>query len=1079
MPNFISEDEIEQAMLQHLQHLYGYDVQDCYTVDPADLNDGSGRADKGEVILYDRLREAAIDLNRNRGIPESAIDEALKQLCDRRQTMSLIAANREVDDLIRNGVPVEFKDVTGRTRKERVKIIDFDDPTANHFLAVSQLWILGERGWRRPDILLYINGLPLVFIELKNSNVKLKSAYDDNLTNYKAEIPQVFLTNALCVFSNAIETRVGSLTAEWEHFFHWLRPTDAKEKIRREQIEQTGTSAERFLAGLCPKGRLLDYIENFILYHKNTQKIIAQNHQFIGVNQSFDTFLRRQGLGGRLGVFWHTQGSGKSFSMIFYVRKILRKCPGNFSFLIITDREDLDGQIYRNFLNTGTVRQADAAQPKDSGQLRAFLGQNKRLVFALIQKFRWPKGQPYPLLSDRDDIIVIVDEAHRTQYKSLAENMRAGLPKAQYIAFTGTPLLGRARKTNEWFGDYVSEYSYSQAMNDGATVPLFYTKRVPEVLNQNEDLSEEFYEILEEENLDPVQQAKLEARFASELEVIKRDDRLETIAKDIVYHFPRRGYLGKGMVIAVDKFTAVKMYDKVQRLWKEEIKALRGQIKQTQDELLAARLKRVVEYMRKVEMAVVVSAENGEEEKFDQQGLDIRPHRQRMDQVDANGHDLEYKFKDPDDPLQLVFVCAMWLTGFDAPTVSTLYLDKPQKDHTLMQTITRANRVCAHKIGGVEKKNGEIVDYYGVFGRLKKALKDYGEGSEGGNEDPVQDKEAVFLLLDEAIDQGRAFCSSINIPIDKAFAGGDVFQKLGLFEEWANALLYKDEYRKTFSVYENTITGLYEAGKPEILGRPVVRAVAVFQYLRGVVDSIIQQQDVESAIRKIGELLDESVVVDDSGYSRAKESGTVFMIRQQGRSWDLSRIDFDKLREEFRMTASKNIAIADLRTFLEKKLSDMLKQNRTRRDFAARLQEIIDTYNAGSTSADADYDALLKFAQGLGEEEERHVRLGLTEDELEIYDLLRKDRMTREEEKRVRLAAKALLKRLTEESPKVLVQDWFKDSQTRLAVRDEVGKVLDLHLPDPGYDKALFTEKRDKVFELTLDLAINHRKWAA
>ena len=1077
MPNFISEDEIELAMLQHLQLLYGYDALICFTADPADLNDGSGRTDKREVILYDRLRAAVIDLNPD--IPETAIDGAIRQLCDQRQAQSAIAANREVDDLIRNGVPVEFKDAQGRTRKGRVKIIDFDHPAANQFLAVSQLWILGERGWRRPDILLYINGLPMVFIELKNSNVKLKGAYDDNLTNYKAEIPQLFLTNALCVLSNAIETRVGSLTAEWEHFFHWLRPTDEKEKIRREQVEQTGTSAERFLAGLCPKGRLLDYIENFILYHKDTQKIIAQNHQFIGVNQSFDTFLRRQGLGGRLGVFWHTQGSGKSFSMIFYVRKILRKCAGNFSFLIITDRDDLDGQIYRNFLHTGTVRLADAAQPKDSEQMRAFLGQNKRLVFSLIQKFRWPKGQPYPLLSDRDDIIVIVDEAHRTQYKSLAENMRAGLPNAQYIAFTGTPLLGRARKTNEWFGDYCSEYSYSQAMNDGATVPLFYTKRVPEVLNQNEDLSEEFYEILEEENLDPVQQAKLEARFASELEVIKRDDRLETIAKDIVYHFPRRGYLGKGMVIAVDKFTAVKMYDKVQRLWKEEIKALRGQIKLTQDELLAARLKRVVDYMRKVEMAVVVSAENGEEEKFDQQGLDIRPHRKRMDQVDANGHDLEYSFKDPDDPLQLVFVCAMWLTGFDAPTVSTLYLDKPQKGHTLMQTITRPNRVCAHKIGGVEKKNGEIVDYYGVFGRLKQALKDYGEGSEGGNEDPVQDKEAVFRLLAEAIDQGRAFCSSINIPIDKAFAGGDVFQKLGLFEEWANALLYKDEYRKTFSVYENTITGLYEAGKPEILGRPVVRAVAVFQYLRGVVDSIVQQQDVESAIRKIGELLDESVVVDDSGYSRAKESGTVFMIRQQGRSWDLSRIDFDKLREEFRMTACKNIAIADLRAFLEKKLSDMLKQNRTRRDFAARLQEIIDTYNAGSTSADADYDALLKFAQGLGEEEERHVRLGLTEDELEIYDLLRKERMTREEEKRVRLAAKALLRRLTEESPKVLVQDWFKDSQTRLAVRDEVGKVLDLHLPEPGYDKALFTEKRDKVFELTLDLAINHRKWAA
>ncbi|MEE4377287.1 MAG: HsdR family type I site-specific deoxyribonuclease, partial [Candidatus Competibacteraceae bacterium] len=609
MPNFLSEDDIEQAMLQRLQHLYGYDALICFTTNPEDLKDGSGRTDKREVILHDRLRKAVIGLNPQ--LPEAAIDDALKQLCDKRQAMSSIAANREVDSLIRDGVRVEFKDARGRNRKERVKIIDFGNPKANQFLAVIQLWIQGERRYRRPDILLYVNGLPLVFIELKNSNVKLKTAYDDNFINYKADIPQLFLTNAFCVFSNAIETRIGSLTAEWEHFFHWLRPDDEKEKIKREQIAAEGTSAERFLAGLCPKDKLLDYIENFILYHKDTQKIIAQNHQFIGVNKGYDTFLRREEYAGKLGVFWHTQGSGKSFSMIFYARKIFRKCPGNYTFVVITDREDLDGQIYRNFLNTGTVRKADAAQPKNSEQMRLFLGQNKRLVFTLIQKFRWPKGKQYPLLSARDDIIVIVDEAHRTQYQSLAENMRAGLPNAQYLAFTGTPLLGRERKTNEWFGDYVSEYNFSQSMNDGATVPLYYKKRVPEVLNQNDDLSEEFYEILEDENLDELQQTKLERQFASELEVIKRDDRLETIAKDIVYHFPRRGYLGKGMVIAVDKFTAVKMYDKVQRLWKEEIKTLRGKINQSRDELQTARLKRILDYLRKVEMAVVISQENG------------------------------------------------------------------------------------------------------------------------------------------------------------------------------------------------------------------------------------------------------------------------------------------------------------------------------------------------------------------------------------------------------------------------------------------------------------------------------------
>ena len=1082
MPNFLSEDNIEQAMVQRLQHLYGYDVLDCYTADAADLNDGSGRADKRDVILRDRLKAAAVRLNPE--IPETAIDDALDQVCDRRQAMAMMVANRELDSLIRDGVRVEFKDGEGRNRKERVKLIDFEASENNHFLAVTQLWIqstgaAAKAGYRRPDILLYINGLPLVFIELKNSNVKLRSAYDDNLTNYKADIPQLFLTNVFCVFSNGLETRLGSLSAEWEHFFHWLRPEDEKEKIRRDQIREQGTSTERLLQGLCAKEKLLDYVENFVIYHKGTQKIIAQNHQFIGVNKGFDKFLRRGEFGGKLGVFWHTQGSGKSFSMIFYARKIIRKVPGNYSFVVVTDRDDLDRQIYRNFLNTETVKKADAAQPKNSEQLRTFLGQNKKLVFTLIQKFRWPKGKRYPLLSDRDDIIVIVDEAHRTQYKTLAENMRAGLPNAQYLAFTGTPLLGRERKTNDWFGDYVSEYNFSQSMDDGATVPLFYKKRVPEVLNQNEDLSDEFYEILEDENLDEAQQEKLERRFATELQVIKRDDRLETIARDLVYHFPRRGYLGKGMVIAVDKFTAVKMYDKVQRLWREEIKALRGEIKKTNDELHKARLQKQLEWMRKVEMAVVVSAENGEEEKFDAHNLDIRPHRKRMDQLDAHGHDLEYNYKDPEHPLQLVFVCAMWLTGFDAPTVSTLYLDKPQKDHTLMQTIARANRVSSHRINGVEKTNGEIVDYYGVIGRLRKAIKDYGQGADGGDEPPVKDKDELFTLLSDAIEQARLFCAERDIVIDKALAADDVFKQVSLFKEWADTLLTKDEWRQSFKVFENTISALYEACKPEILGDPVVRKVALFQYLRGVLDSIIEQQDIDSATRKINELLDESLIVDDKKFGEVKENPADWQITQKGKTWDLSKVDFEKLKEGFNQTKYKNIEIADLRMFLEKKLQDMLNQNRTRRDFAERLQEIIDNYNAGSSSADESYAQLLEEMAALKEEEDRHIRKGLTEDELEIYDLLCKDNMTQAEEKKVPLAAKALLKRLTEEKPKVLVQDWYKDMQTRLAVRDEVGAVLDDYLPEDGYDKDLFIKKRDMVFELTLDLAINHQRWAA
>lgn len=1079
MPNLITEDQIEQALVQKLQHLHGFDVLDCFTQNAEELNDGSNRANKRDVIFAERVHEALTRLNPH--IPAAALQQALETLLNRRQSMTLIGANSEVYGLLRDGIPVEFDDVQGRRQQERVKLIDFNEAANNGYLAVTQLWIKGERGFRRPDVLLYINGIPLVFIELKNSNVKLKNAYDDNLTNYKAEIPQLFHTNVFCILSNAIETKVGSISAEWEHFFNWLRADDEKEKLDREAIREHGTSLEAVIAGLLPRQRLLDYVENFVLFYKGTQKIIAQNHQFIGVNRAYTAFLNRDTLHGKLGVFWHTQGSGKSFSMIFYARKIFRKQTGNFTFVVVTDRDDLDGQIYRNFLHTNTVTEAEAAQPKNSEEMRKFLGQNKRLVFTLIQKFRFDKGREYPELSARNDIIVIVDEAHRTQYKSLAENMRKGLPHAQYLAFTGTPLLGRERKTSAWFGGYVSEYNFQQSMDDGATVPLFYEKRVPEVLNQNSSLSDEFYEILEDENLDEAQQAKLENRFSKELEVIKRDDRLEKIAQDIVFHFPRRGYLGKGLVVSVDKFTAVKMYDKVQRLWKEEIKQLRGRIQETKNDIEKARLEKQLKFMRDVDMAVVVSAEAGEEEKFSAQGLNITPHRQRMEKVDAHGHDIEYNFKDPEDKLQLVFVCAMWLTGFDAPTISTLYLDKPMQGHTLMQTIARANRVTSYRINDVEKRNGEIVDYYNVFRSMKQALKDYAQGDEE-TPPPVREKDELFVLLDDAIDQAFAFCHEREIPLQEVLSDDEVFKKLGRFNSYADILLTNDEWRKSFNVYENTITSLYEACKPEIMGRgkqqDILRRVAAFQYLRGVIESLIEQVDIDAVSLKIAELLDESVVVNDAESFKARQHEAEYQIIQKGKTWDLSKIDFDKLRDEFKQANYKHIEIADLRAFLQQKIELMLQQNATRIDFAQRLQQIIDTYNAGGSSTENYYEDLMRFTEDLRAEDERHIREGLSDDELELFDLLKKDKMTQEETQNVKLAAKSLLHRLLEEHPKVLVQDWYRDTQSQKIVRSAVEQVLNSKLPE-SYDRLLFKEKCDNVFHLMIDYASHGRKWAA
>jgi type I restriction enzyme R subunit len=398
------------------------------------------------------------------------------------------------------------------------------------------------------------------------------------------------------------------------------------------------------------------------------------------------------------------------------------------------------------------------------------------------------------------------------------------------------------------------------------------------------------------------------------------------------------------------------------------------------------------------------------------------------------------------------------------------------KDHTLMQTIARANRVTSWKINDKEKKNGEIVDYYNVFRNMRKALKDYAQGGEGKEDLPVREKTALFKLLDDAIAQGVVFCSGLEIDLAALFKSKDVFKNVGLFEDYANKLLTKDEWRKSFAVYENTITGLYEACKPEILGNPVVRSVAVFQYLRGVLDAIIEQTDIDAVAIRVGELLDESLVVDNGG--ELKDSKPEFRITQSGKTWDLSKINFDKLKEDFKTAPHKNIEIADLRAFIQNKLEQMLQQNAARTDFATRLQGIIDRYNAGSSEADNYFDELMKFAKDMKAESERHIREGLTEDELELFDLLKKSKMTKEETQKVRLAAKALLHRLKEESPKVLVQDWFKDAQSRGRVRSTVELVLDKNLPDT-YDRAVFTEKCNNVFELMVNYASHGLKWAA
>lgn len=957
MPKIITEDMIEQAAIKALHERHNYTVLNCMTEEPDTLPDGTGRKDKKQVVLPDVMLESLCRINPN--IPEQTVRTVVDELCHTPVSGDLMLTNYQNYQKIRNGITVEYnKD--GKKTSNILRLLSYNDALSNTFTVASQMWIKGETHWRRPDLIIFINGFPLVFIELKNSNIPVKNAYDINLKNYLKDIPYLFNYNQICVLSNGMETRLGSFAAGYEFFFEWLKVENEKENPDRKAIRENCTSLEYFIAGLCEPKNLLDYIENFILYDRRRTKIIAKNHQFFGVNNAYNAFLRREELKGKLGVFWHTQGSGKSYSMVMLARKIKHKCTGNFTFLIVTDREDLDTQIYKNFLRTEFITDKDKVQPANSKQLREELKTNKSILFTLIHKFRYDKGKKYPVLSERDDIIVIVDEAHRTQYKDLAENMRTGLPNAQFLAFTGTPLLGAKRLTNAWFGDYVSEYNFAESIKDNATVPLYYVKRVPEVELQNDFLDSDFAEILEEENLTDAEQRRLENHYAKELEVIKRDDRLDAIAQHIVYHFPRRGFRGKGMVISVDKFTTVKMYDKVSYYWKEEIKKLNAQITKTKDAAEKLRLKDLVDYMRKVEMAVVISEDADEEAKFAAEGLSIKPHRDRMNKIDENGFDIEDNFKDPNNPLQLVFVCAMWLTGFDAPSVSTLYLDKPMKGHTLMQTIARANRVYNGKECGL------IIDYLDVFKYLKRALADY--ASDDGGLMPVKDVDKLLGQLHEAIDLTKTFCMSHDVDLNKVAEDGDTFKNLSLFEDYANTIVGNDDVKNEFSVLANTVDGLYESLRPDIFKMDFEPAYKdAILYLKGVIDGKIRPEKIEAAQARINELLDQSVIT--------AADARKYTITEAGKELDLSKLDIDELRSQFKRLKNKNLEIANLRKYIEEKLQKMLRRNITRTKFAERFRNIIDEYNAGGSQNDDFYEKLLKLMEELRTEEERHINV--------------------------------------------------------------------------------------------------------
>jgi type I restriction enzyme, R subunit len=1050
-----SEDAlIEQPAIALFHDALGWETLNCYdeTLGPAST---LGRETRGEVVLVRKLRPALERLNP--ALPRAAIDQAIDELTRDRAALSPANANREVYRLLTDGVKVtvrdeETSDETGDERTETVHVIDWRAPERNDFFLASQLWIASEMYTRRADLVGFVNGLPLVFGELKATHRRLKSAYHDNLRDYKTTIPQLFWYNALILLSNGNETRVGSMTAGWEHFFEWKKITD--------EDEAGVVSLETAIRGICDKTRLLDLVENFTLFNDATGapvKIVAKNHQYLGVNQAVEAVRTIRENQGRLGVFWHTQGSGKSLSMVFFTQKVLRTLPGNWTFVLVTDRDDLDDQISKTFANTGALTEPEQQIQAQSGaHLQQLLREDHRVVFTLIQKFHTEPGQAYPKLSDRSDVIVITDEAHRSQYDTLAFNMRSALPHAAFIAFTGTPLIVGEEKTRDVFGDYVSIYNFRQSVDDGTTVPLYYENRVPELQLTNPDLNADMQRLLESVTLDDDQERLLERQFAREYYLLTRDDRLERIAEDLVAHFMERGQRGKAMVVAIDKATAVRMYDKVQVAWQRYEQGLREQILRATGDARARLAARLAD-MEATEMAVVVSQAQNEIEDFRALGLDIAPHRRRMVR-----EDLEQRFKDASDPLRIVFVCAMWMTGFDVPSLTTIYLDKPMRNHTLMQTITRANRVFGEKV------NGLIVDYVGIFRDLQQALAIYGTTRGGTSPDdaPIKDKTELLRELQEAVDEARVFCALHNVELG-AIIGAQGLQRVALLDDATDALVANDAIKRGYLERAAAVARLYRAVLPDPAAGASLAVVTALAVLARTIKALAPQADITELMADIDRLLDESIsaegyVIEGGGAAGAPDDGT--------RRVDLSQIDFEALRAHFER-ARKHVEAEKLRGTLQTKVRQMVRLNRSRIDFLANLQQLLDEYNAGSMNVETFFDQLVALAQELNEEDQRTIGEHLSEEELAIFDLLTRPNpaLSEQERDQVKQVARDLLGTLKREK---LVLDWRKRQQTRAQVRLTVQQMLDAGLPRT-YTPDLYQQKCDVVYQHIYDAYVD------
>jgi type I restriction enzyme R subunit len=1092
-----SEDRLVQATFaEHLEKVLGWESVYAWNDEAFGPGGTLGRGDAREAVLTRDLRAALTRLNPD--LPAAARDDALRVLTVHDFSRSMVQHNQDFARLIRNGAPVSYRDATGQRRDARARVIDFDNaPGSNRFVAVRELKLTGLRTPnynRRADLVCFVNGLPLVFIELKAVYKNIRAGFDGNLRDYMDE----------------------SVVAQ---AFHHKGKVDA----------------EVLLDGMLAHNRLLDIVENFILFDESkpgaTRKVIARNHQVLGVNRAVGSVVRQEDLKrefppgkrlqhrvielplerraipdrksldqpgfaeapqpsfipegpvniierahpdlGRLGVFWHTQGSGKSYSMAFFAEKVRRKVPGNFTFLLMTDRHDLDDQIYKTFAGSG-ITGKDTPRAMTGDDLERLLMENHPYIFSLIHKFNKDVDpqQPY---SERDDIIVISDEAHRTQLGRLARNMRLALPNAAFIGFTGTPLFKQDEITKRIFGDYVSRYDFKRSVEDGATVKLVYENRGEKLGVARLDLNSRIAEKIEEAELDPDQGALLDKLLGKDYEIITADGRLDKIAADFVEHCATRWESGKSMLVCIDKITCARMHQRIIPLWNAKTAQVRvasearqAEAAATADEATgaalleeAAKLKAQADWLQETIIEIIISEAQNEVADFKKWGFDIIPHRALMKQgfetPDGKRVEVEEAFKDPKHSFRIAIVCAMWLTGFDVECLSTLYIDKPMKAHTLMQAIARANRVYPGKDFGL------IVDYNGMLASLRAALAQYalGDDSTGGEEIVAPIEERVQALL-EAIEATEAHLRGLGFD-PTVLIGTKGFSRIKGLADAVEAVYTSDEAKRRFEILARQLFIRFKA---------LLMELTIFAYaerhdnIEAIYKKLAERRDtadVTELLKELHRIVNEAIQTQAPGDDQA-----------EGLTFDLSQIDLDKLRDEFaKKVRRKATALQDIRDIVEQKLAEMLARNPTRMDYQRKYEEIVADYNREKdrTTIEETFRRLVELVNSLDEEQKRATKEGLREDELALFDLLQKDGLDKTARERVKQASRELLASIKARLAE-LDRFWEKE-QTKADVEVFILDTVFASLPTPPFTPEEKKLVADNVYAHVWQQAMN------